>query len=158
MIDSHRKLFLKAATKAASASVRSFCCVTIDARNTHLLRAYIKTYGFPCRCRIGPVGIEAVWEIAQHSDHDVVFQRECLAQMKFCHCRVPRHYLIYLEDRIAVNSSSPQNYGTQFHGHGRSLVEHPISNRRTLWWRRLRVGMMPFILSRYLMRRRSKTL
>jgi len=91
------------------------------------------------------VGVEAsndAWLVAQHADHDLAFQKECLALLK----NIPRedislNNIAYLEDRILVTEHKPQLYGTQFQGRGSELKPQPIEDEAHVDERRKAMGL-----------------
>lgn len=71
--------------------------------------------GFPGFDLVGENGSRSFWLIAQHADHDPVFQQVMLDSMKrqLDQNNVdPAHYA-YLTDRILANAGDLQIYGTQ---------------------------------------------
>jgi hypothetical protein len=98
----------------------------LDLKHTKQLKQIIAKYGWPT---IPMVGVEAsidAWLIAQHADHDIAFQKECLALLKVLPPgAVSPHNIAYLEDRILVAEHKPQIYGTQFQGKGNDLRPQP---------------------------------
>lgn len=102
---------------------------SLDKKHTQQLKQIIAQYGWPT---IGMVGGEAsndAWLIAQHADHDLPFQKECLALLKALPPgEVSPHNIAYLEDRILVAEHKPQMYGTQFQGTGKDLKPQPIED------------------------------
>ncbi|HEY8471777.1 MAG TPA: DUF6624 domain-containing protein [Natronosporangium sp.] len=120
--------------------------ITDDADRTDRLREIIEDYGWPTRRMVGVDGATAAWVIAQHSDHDVDFQREALALM--CQAAAAGEAdvteLAYLVDRVAVNSDQPQIYGTQVGPceDGRP-VPQPLWDEARVDERRARVGLEP---------------
>jgi hypothetical protein len=82
---------------------------------TERLREILDGCGWPTYSRVGEEAEDAAWAIAQHSDHDVDFQRralELLAAAVADDDASPGN-LAYLTDRVAVNSGEPQTYATQ---------------------------------------------
>ena len=118
---------------------------SIDRTNTERLRAIVATYGWPTSSKVGAEGARAAWLIAQHADHDVDFQSECLDRMKQEPTgEVSLSNLAYLEDRVRVNRGQEQLYGTQFYGTGETLKPQPIADEAHLDERRASVGLGPF--------------
>jgi len=84
-------------------------------KNTLGLKEIILEIGWPSISKVGEFGATCAWLIAQHSDHDIPFQKECLALMKSEPTgAVKKRNIAFLEDRIAVAEDRPQKYGTQF--------------------------------------------
>ncbi|MGI5216025.1 DUF6624 domain-containing protein [Plantactinospora sp. CA-290183] len=117
-----------------------------DVRRTDRLREVMDEHGWPDARLVGPDGASAAWLIAQHADHDVVFQRRALGLMCVAVAAgtADATELAYLEDRVAVNSGRPQIYGTQFGGceDGRP-VPRPIADEAGVAERRAKVGLQP---------------
>jgi hypothetical protein len=124
-----------------------------DVSRTDRLRDIIEEYGWPTRRMVGVDGATAAWTIAQHSDHDVAFQKQALALM--CQAAAAGEAdvseLAYLVDRVAVNSGQPQVYGTQV-GPCRDgqPVPQPLQDEARVDELRARVGLEP--LADYLAR------
>ncbi|MFE2639445.1 DUF6624 domain-containing protein [Streptomyces scopuliridis] len=93
----------------------------VDAANSEWLRATIGSYGWPGESMVSPAGASAAWLIAQHSDHQPDFQRECLdllAAAVTSGDADPRHGAL-LEDRVLVAQGRSQIFGTHTAGPGR---------------------------------------
>lgn len=87
-----------------------------DSLNTLEIKRIIHHYGWPGLSLVGLEGDGYVWNIVQHADHDVPFQRYVLELLRahlLLHDTNPRNFA-YLYDRIKVNQGQPQLYGTQF--------------------------------------------
>ena len=77
---------------------------SIDVANTERLKAIVQKCGWPTISEFGVEGAQAAWLIAQHADHDVDFQSECLELMKKENPdELNPTQLAYLEDRVRVN-------------------------------------------------------
>ena len=86
-----------------------------DAARTERLAEILHGYGWPGYSLVGEEAEDAAWAIAQHSDHDLEFQRLALAYLvaaEEADDASPGN-VAYLTDRIAVNAGEPQRYGTQ---------------------------------------------
>jgi hypothetical protein len=119
--------------------------LSIDAANTERLKVIVHEYGWPTSPEFGIEGSQAAWLIAQHADHDVDFQSECLELMKKQNpAELNPAHLAYLEDRVRVNQGRPQLYGTQFFGTGAELKPRPIEDKEHLDERRAKVGLGSF--------------
>lgn len=116
-----------------------------DRRHTARLKAVVDEYGWPTRSLVGDDGAIAAWCLAQHADHDVAFQRQCLPLLEAA-ARVGEARwsdVAYLTDRILVNEGKHQRYGTQFHSAGGQLVPKPIDEPNHVDMRREQVGLGP---------------
>lgn len=106
----------------------------VDHKHTRILKAIIKKHGWPDKNLVGKDGAEWAWLIAQHADHDVSFQKECLRLMrvKFREGTVDPQHVAYFTDRVLVNSGRPQRYGTQFYLKNGQLVPRPIKDKKRI--------------------------
>lgn len=95
--------------------------------NTDWLRGVVHEYGWPGRSLVGEDGADAAWLLAQHSDHDPAFQRECLDLLEVAAGRedASRRNLAYLTDRVLLKERGKQIYGTQFKGPAPQPIEDP---------------------------------
>lgn len=87
----------------------------VNQDNTARLKEIVEEYGWPGFSLVGKDGASAAWLLVQHADHDVAFQKQCLALLQAAveiGEALPRH-AAYLYDRVAVNEKRPQRYGTQ---------------------------------------------
>jgi hypothetical protein len=102
--------------------------------NTEWLRGVVREYGWPGRSLVGDDGADAAWLLAQHSDHDPAFQRECLELLEVAAGRedASRRNLAYLTDRVLLKETGRQVYGTQFNGTEPRPIEDPdrVDERR----------------------------
>jgi hypothetical protein len=112
----------------------------LDLRTAARLKLIVQQFGWPTHDMVGPAAAEAAWLIAQHADHDLTFQKECLTMLELAVQQgqaAPRNYA-YLLDRIAVASGAEQVYGTQFDD---DLVPAPIFDESHVDERRESVGL-----------------
>ncbi len=117
-----------------------------DQGRTERLKQLIAGHGWPTRRSVGTDGATAAWLIAQHSDHDVAFQKEALALMQAAgDGDIDTTELAYLEDRVAVNTGAPQIYGTQIRcGPGAEPVPAtPIRDEEKVEQRRKKMKLQP---------------
>jgi hypothetical protein len=99
----------------------------LDRAHTKRMKELVALIGWPTISKVGPEGSHAAWLLVQHADHDVVFQRECLALMMAApESEIERHDIAYLEDRVRVNSKQLQLYGTQFDVVDGTFIPMPI--------------------------------
>lgn len=117
----------------------------VDRQNTEILREVIKKHGWPKISSVGKEVSEGAWLIAQHADHDVVFQEECLKLMQSHENDVDRKLIAYLEDRVLKNNDKPQKYGTQWTiEEDERLIPYPIDDIDTIDQRRASMGLEPY--------------
>lgn len=118
----------------------------IDFANTKTLKKIIEKYGWPDEMLVEKEGAEAAWLIAQHADHDVNFQKTCLALMQTHKSPISKIHLAYLSDRINVHEGKKQKYGTQFYFDKKAnkLLPQPIADKKNIEIRRKRIGLEPF--------------
>lgn len=119
----------------------------IDFENTKWLKEIVTKIGWPTPDKVGEAASHAAWLIVQHADHDIDFQKLCLALLSeaFEQEQVKGSCLAYLTDRVAVNSDQEQTYGTQFHrNESGNLVPKPIKDREKIEERRKKMGLEPF--------------
>jgi hypothetical protein len=84
--------------------------------NAAWLADTIHDWGWPGRSLVGDDGADAAWLLAQHSDHDPAFQRECLDLLTAAAARgdARQSNVAYLTDRVLLKERGIQLYGTQF--------------------------------------------
>ncbi len=114
----------------------------IDRENTAKLKEIIDEIGWPSISQVGEEGASNAWLLVQHADHDLEFQKRCLALMKVQPVHeVSARDIAYLEDRIAVGEGRPQVYGTQFQRRDGRMVPLPIVDPENVDTRRQEVGL-----------------
>lgn len=109
----------------------------VDAADQARLKQIIRQYGWPGFDLAGTSGEEAAWEVVQHSDNDVAFQKRCLPLLQAAVKRdqaTPTN-AAYLTDRILWGEHKPQVYGTQ--------ANTPIGDAAHVDERRASVGLAP---------------
>lgn len=117
----------------------------VDENNIRKLKLIIKKHGWPDEKMVGKKGATASWLIAQHADHDIEFQKQCLNLICDLNKKIPKWQIAYLTDRVNVNLGKPQIYGTQFYlTKNKKLTFRPIKNRKELNQRRAEVGLGSF--------------
>lgn len=119
----------------------------VDGENTERLRRILAEHGWPGKSLVGEQGAHDAWLIAQHADHDPVFQRQALDLLMEAVARGearPRE-LAYLTDRVRVNEGREQVFGTQMRPDENGMpVPRPIEDPERLDERRAEVGLEPF--------------
>lgn len=118
----------------------------VDRRNAARLKQVVAQIGWPTCSKVGARASHMAWLLAQHADHDIDFQKQCLRLLR----RQPRgevrkSEIAYLDDRVRVGEKKPQRYGTQFiTSGGGGLEPRPIANLGNLGKLRKQMGMEPF--------------
>lgn len=116
-----------------------------DRARTERLKEIIDEYGWPSVALVGEDGATAAWAIAQHSDHDVMFQERALELMAAAVAdgEADPSQLAFLVDRVAVNQGRPQTYGSQLGCVDGAATPAPIENEGKVDERRAEVGLDP---------------
>ncbi len=115
---------------------------TIGKNNAEKLKIIISEIGWPTISKVGEESSHSAWLLAQHAEHNIPFQLQCLELMKQCAPgEVSKKDIAYLEDRIRVNLGQPQIYGTQFTRQGEIYVPKPIENRDSVDDRRKEMNL-----------------
>jgi hypothetical protein len=116
----------------------------VDIRNTQRLKQIIREIGWPSISKVGREAANYAWLLAQHADHDVAFQRDCLHLMQQSMNDVDATTVAYLEDRVRVNEGRPQLYGTQYYEDEQGVFgPKPIEQPDEVDERRKVVGLEP---------------
>lgn len=116
-------------------------------RNTERLKEIISEYGWPGFSLVGKDGSRAAWLLAQHSDHDLEFQKQALGLLKKAVKKedASKRNLVYLTDRVLRHSGKPQLFGTQFEEKkDGKWGPQPIEDPEHLDERRKKFGLEPF--------------
>lgn len=89
--------------------------LSIDRQNARHLKRIIQIYGWPARSEVGDRASHAAWLIAHHADHDHMFQRMCLEEIKIAvkNGEARARDMAYLTDKVLVAEGRRQVYGTQ---------------------------------------------
>ncbi len=117
--------------------------------NTERLKGIVEKYGWPTIDLVGAKASRHAWLIIQHADHNVRFQKKCLAMMQEIYQYNPhnisRENIAFLTDRILVNTKRKQVFGTQFYVNKKKLFTYrPIKSFKDLDHRRKEYGIPPF--------------
>lgn len=117
-----------------------------DRRHTARLRQMVAAHGWPGTSLVGEDGAHAAWLLVQHADHDPAFQQECLDRMTAAGPgEVNRKNVAYLVDRVRVNTSQPQRYGTQFWTDADGVFgPRPMEDAERVDELRSEMGLSPF--------------
>jgi len=114
--------------------------------NVERLEAIIERYGWPTISMVGKDGAEAAWLIAQHADRKPEFRERCLGLMQKAaeEGEASKAHLAYLVDRVMVEVSQQQFYGTQFWEGPDGYGPVPIIDPAGLDERRAAAGLVTF--------------
>lgn len=114
-------------------------------RHTTLLKEILKKYGFPNFDKVGKESSTNYWLCVQHCDHDLNFQEQVLKLMKkeVKNRKANSVNYAYLTDRVNLNSSKPQIYGTQVTYKERTAIPKALKNPATVNKRRKQMGLEP---------------
>lgn len=119
----------------------------LDKGHTKRLKEIITQNGWPGVSLVGIEGSIAMWVLIQHQDHLPNFQKDCLTLLKksadIKEARLQDY--AYLLDRVNMNHSMPQIYGTQWKKENGKFSLYPVEDMENLDNRRLEVGLGPFI-------------
>ena len=115
----------------------------VDHRNTARMKEIVEKHGWPTRSMVADDGARCASLLVQHGDHAVVFQSKCLKLMQ-SYRKNEQVFIVdlaYLTDRVLVNESKPQVYGTQFHVADGKQQPRPIRDPQNVDKRRKAMGM-----------------
>jgi hypothetical protein len=115
-------------------------------QNVERLEEIIDQYGWPTISMVGKDGAEAAWLIAQHADRKPEFRERCLGLMQEAAAEgeASKAHLAYLVDRVMVEVSQQQFYGTQFWDGPDGYGPVPIIDEDGLEERREAAGLVSF--------------
>jgi hypothetical protein len=117
----------------------------IDRANTARMKEVVSKYGWPGKSLVGTEAAGAAWQIVQHSDNDVAFQRQCLDLItKLPPGEVSNRHLAYLTDRVLLNEGKKQLYGTMLRrDESGNFVPKPTEDEANVDKRRAALGLEP---------------
>jgi hypothetical protein len=89
-----------------------------DRKNTGMLKAIVEKKGWPSISLVGEQAASNAWLLVQHADNDPAFQLKSLRLMEPLAAKgdVSKSNYAYLYDRITLQLSGKQRFGTQFGG------------------------------------------
>jgi len=113
--------------------------------NVERLEEIINTHGWPTISMVGKDGAEAAWLVAQHADRRPDFRERCLSLMQQAadSGEASKAHLAYLVDRVMVEISQQQLYGTQFWEGPNGYGPVPIIDQAGIDERRETAGLVP---------------
>lgn len=117
----------------------------MDKNHTAKIKLIVQQIGWPTISAVGEKASFAAWLLVQHADHDLAFQKSCLAlMMDFDSSEIDPTNIAYLTDRILTSEKKPQIYGTQFYYDQIQRPKlHLIEDRPNLNKRRASIGLEP---------------
>jgi hypothetical protein len=91
--------------------------IKADSLNLLEAKSIVNAFGFPGYDLVGTSTSNNFWSLIQHADNDVVFQEDCLRQMKSLvdDKKANGKNYAFLIDRVKVNKNEKQIYGTQLY-------------------------------------------
>lgn len=118
---------------------------TLQRKHAEELEQIVTEIGWPTINLVGEKASQSAWLVAQHSDHDLEFQKRALEIMKALPDNaVKKSNIAYLEDRVLVNSQKLQIYGTQTTRNEQGvIVPRPIQDQEQVNERRKSMGLEP---------------
>ncbi len=113
--------------------------------NIDRLEQIINKHGWPTISMVGKDGAEAAWLIAQHADQRPEFRERCLGLMQQAadNGEASTAHLAYLVDRVMVEISQEQLYGTQFWDGPNGYGPVPVIDETNVDLRRAEAGLVP---------------
>lgn len=118
----------------------------VHERHNARMHTILEAYGWPSRSLVGEDGCRAAGFVVQHAILDLELQRRGVVLLTEAVAKgeAEPFMLALLTDRVCMQESKPQVYGTQYIGAEKGGVEPwPIANLETVDERRLSVGLPP---------------
>lgn len=111
--------------------------------NTTWLKQIVEKDGWPRQSKVGEHAAYQAWLLAQHSDHDPLFQLQALRLMEplVAAGEVSKQNYAYLYDRVMLKLTGKQRYATQMTCVGEKYVPQPIEDETAVAKRRAEVGL-----------------
>jgi hypothetical protein len=117
-----------------------------DSQNLVRVSAILDKYGWLGFDVVGDKGSITLWGVVQHADEHPELQKKYLLLMRKAVADgvADKDFLAYLEDRVLVNESKPQLYGTQLVRNSQGIYEpKPIDDPAQVDIRRAAMGLEP---------------
>jgi hypothetical protein len=116
----------------------------VDAVHTARMKKIVEQHGWPGRSLVGEDGAHAAWLLVQHASTDFMVNCLPLLERAAKTGEASAKDYAYLFDRVRMNQSQPQVYGTQFKSDSDGkLVLHPIEDAEHVDERRRSIGLEP---------------
>lgn len=111
--------------------------------NTAWLKQIVEKEGWPRQSDVGGHAAYQAWLLAQHSDHDPVFQLKALRLMEplVAAGDVSKHNYAYLYDRVMLKLTGKQRYATQMTCAGGKYVPQPLEDEAAVANHRAEMGL-----------------
>ena len=121
----------------------------VDSGNSTWLQGVLAARGWPRRSVVGDEAAESAFLIVQHAVQDTAFMAQALAMMEplVADSEVKGSNVAMLADRLAVQRTGRQRYGTQAKLLDGRIVMDPIDDSAHVDERRAALGLPP--LARY---------
>ncbi|MCP9766498.1 hypothetical protein EGI22_01170 [Lacihabitans sp. LS3-19] len=121
--------------------------IQVDSSNYHELKKILEQFGFPGFDLVGKEGSGSFWLLMQHQDEHPDFQILVLDLMEkeVLNQNASKANFAYLTDRVKVNTSQEQIYGTQMELNEDETSYQPKKciDPKNLNQRRLELGLPP---------------
>ena len=124
-----------------------------DRASTAMLRTLVAKHGWPTIDGAGKQVASGAWLLVQHADQDPSWQVEALRLLQPLAARnqISTRDVAYLTDRVRVNVTGRQTYGTQFHCVDGHNVPRPIDDEAAVDERRAAAELPPLAESKQMM-------
>lgn len=150
-IKNNDQYYRKQSSKYVNGTKKMDSIVTLiksaDANNQKEIKILLKKYASSeiikndCDCSL----IKTIFLVAQHSDNDILFQKEILTLFERDNTgSLPVYYTGYLKDRINMNENKEQIYGTQlkFNADKKKYELAPVADKNKLEKLRYNMNMI----------------
>lgn len=120
--------------------------IRADRENTEWLKQVIAEHGWPTISKVGERASQQAWLLAQHADHDPVFQLQVLRLMEPLveNGEVSPANYAYLYDRVMLKLAGKQRFATQTECDGDERVASPLEDQARMPEFRKSMGLEPF--------------
>ena len=117
----------------------------LDGIATDWLKQVVEQQGWPTISEVGAAGASNAWLLAQHADHDPLFQLKVLQLMEplVGQGEADGRNFAYLYDRVMLKLAGAQRYGTQMHCPAGAFEPQPLELPDDIDQLRADVGLEP---------------